>query len=268
MKTLKMVLSILFLSAMLVACGGGGNNPPVYNDQGECVANCPEDVVGGDNLPDAVMDTTLDGMTDDSVKQDNPLPDASGDQYTPDEDDASEADMGPDMGEFTCPAEEPANICKPKEALEAYCWLGEGPHVCVKGFYENQPCASDVECQEVPVAQLPPCVCWDVCWVNYEDQYGRWFCNPDNPPSDGNWKDGEIVLQDAGAYCGINFLEEEVFYHAPGEDWNVFQTPAAGAAERKLSRVDGNGKLEVTDGAGNHLLWCWYADDGQPPDVW
>ncbi len=151
------LLALLTLLVITTArCGGSGGSPPIYSDSGVCVANCPDT-----NGPDNGKDGNTDGK--DGINPD--LADNGGGDQT--QVDGSNEETAP----YVCP--DPANppeVCKPKTAKEAYCSTYGGQY-CVHGFFEDQPCTTDAECQQVPADKWPPCVCWEFCGF-----ISKWQC--------------------------------------------------------------------------------------------
>ncbi len=152
LATALVMAGIVLLMLLMTRCGGNGSSPPAYNDQGVCVANCPNDN-GTDNGVDINGTDGKDGSVNDQSDVNG------GDQTQTDV--STEETVA-----YVCP--DPANppeVCKPKEYKEAYC----GGGYCSSG--EHQSCLTDAECQQVPADKWPPCVCWEFCGF-----ISKWQC--------------------------------------------------------------------------------------------
>lgn len=125
-----------------------------------------------------------------------------------------------------CPdPEHPPEICKPKAALDAVCDSdGRGGLQCWRGFYQGQSCATNADCQDAPLDQYPPCVCWDFCGF-----------------AKNSWQCGlrilTFILEDNGnGYCKISdsVASEITAYGKPGSGGNYAQRPPEGEPEYVL----------------------------------
>lgn len=163
---------ILLFVLFVLRCGGGEGDDPVYNDNGICVANCPDNN-GTDN------GTDKDGfVADDNIGKENLLPvDGSVDGMDNGVDGNDGSTDKAEVEPYVCPSEIPPpeqqEACMPKEAKNSYCsWDNYGTQkICWEGFYTDQPCTTDSFCQQVPLDQWPPCVCWQFCGYA-----GEWEC--------------------------------------------------------------------------------------------
>ncbi len=156
-----LIFVIFFLAMGAIGCGDG---TPVYNDQGECIANCGDDVlvVDGANPTDAIRDCG-----------------SGSDAHCSDAVDVMETDAI----EYRCPTETPSDLqmknCKPSKAMDAICDSdNSGGLQCWRGFFEGKKCEDDKDCQDAPLDEYPPCVCWDACIIHllYGDKV--WYCTP------------------------------------------------------------------------------------------
>jgi len=272
-----LIFAITYLAFFANGCGGGNENgnPPVYLDNGKCVANC---VVDG---PDAV------GHDTDNNKDNLP-----GDFSLDRADSPPQPDYGP---AYVCPdPENPPEMCMPKILKEAFCMPTE-PRICryqIPYFQEGQPCTTDAECQHIPnhdelikltqeakceetpgwgevcnqglnytaecnfywdgnekcriIPQevldnpyypYPPCVCWDVCGID-----GEWKCKY-------TFDDGGIIynfssyklewFRDGGSVC----LFDGTFSYKIIPGTKTFTTTATGGGTKKMTLTDNDTQL-------------------------
>lgn len=189
---------ILLFVLFILKCGGDGNDP-VYNDNGVCVANCPDNGTDKDGF-----------IADDNNGQENPPVD--GKDGKDGNTDQAEVEV------YKCP--DPDNLpaeCVPKEAKEAKCFdYGDGVHFfCSGGFHDNQPCTTDSFCQQVPKDQWPPCVCWQFCGYA-----GKWKCGGYlmDLQMKGSTEDGSAcILSDEGPITLFGIPGQNPQYPKDGE---------------------------------------------------
>ncbi len=217
--------AVLFL---LPDCSGGEGNPPVYNDQGVCVANCSVDNGGGrDNLPDAVKDNDGDGTTDPGT-----------------EDPGTDIGVQPDYGPVVCPAVMPA-ICG--KDMEARCFVNfEGKKSCLNGqsYHDGQACTTDEACQIIPADKLPPCECWG----EVPCTLAAWAWQAPGPFDEQTWT---LAVRPQDHYCVVqasNFMGFPDFF-IPGTDY-VISLPTETIIGAKITLIDN----------GNQYRYEW--DDG------
>lgn len=223
----------LFWVFVVVAFACSDGSTPVYDDQGNCVANCGElDVLGQDgSLPDDLngRDTNLPDNGQIDVFSDIASPDTQRDIQG--EDSYRDCGSGPDvhcsdvvdtvetdLGNYKCPYElvdglppDPFDrYCLPDKAREARCayneysgetWCKGGYNPPEQGYIEN--CADDSECQWAPPSDYPPCVCWDACglwWFTDESKPKTWYCHYDD--------DERIEVTTTSYFTEISFQSE------------------------------------------------------------
>lgn len=197
-----LIFVIFFLAMGAIGCGDG---TPVYNDQGECIANCGDvDVLVVDGVvnPDDLngRDTNQpDGEEDDGFVQ----PD-DGKDITQPTDTNRDCGSGPDahcsdavdvvetdVVEYNCPYDDSNTppypydeLCLPEKAREARCAWNEytGETHCTGGYNPEQGyiegCTSHEECQWAPFDEYPPCVCWEACYFPHVFKEWVWYCTP------------------------------------------------------------------------------------------
>lgn len=203
LATIALLFAVFFLAMGAIGCGDGGT--PVYDDQGNCIANCGDvDVLE----PDGSSSDDLNGR--DMNQPDNPeedgfiQPDDSKDATQP-TDTVRDCGSGPDahcsdvvvdavetdLGTYEClydtnntPPYPYDQDCLPEKAEEARCAWNEytGETHCTGGYNPEQGyierCTTDEECQWAPPDEYPPCVCWDACVFHLFYGGEVWYCTP------------------------------------------------------------------------------------------
>lgn len=249
MKKMVMVLCLVLMGS-LVACGGGNNNPPpIYNDWGNCIANCNWDAVIGE-------DGFEKDNSQDVAGQDNPLPldcAVAGDQNA--------CIVPPDLGHYVCPEpDNPPEFCKPSAVRNSYCAILPHRSFCTYGSPKyDEFCTTDEECQFLPVEDYPPCACWGkiACVLGDSQQDilkpAVWVCEGYGYRTEYYWE-----MKQAGQYCKLVLhvvgdkpreTENNIYYYSPEWDYLLYPAPEQGPMKKKITLLENENQYlkEVID---------------------
>lgn len=252
--------AIISLVIIISGCGGGGGgNPPVYSDDGVCLASCPSDVINNDITPSEEGKPDTYNPSCPAV-----MPAICGMDMTAkcveDHFDKNKKCEGHNFNfGKPCSTDEECQILPTRQELldataKSHCIEKEGgPGICDDGINKGMGCLwNDEECQKIPSEFLdnpyypmPPCECWDVlpctlaAWV--------WDCKI--------WKESfAIYLWPQDQSCIIDGGQGNiVVFFKQGMDHA--QKPLEGDFEEKITLLD-NGYQYRLDIPVNYTLTC------------
>jgi len=251
---LGVAIAIVCVYALTQGCGSSGNNAPIYDENGQCTANC-------------------NGEGDVSVVPEDGIIYPLGDTCNNDTCSGKPPSMITGACEAIKAGKKMPEVCTPQEYKEANCgpisvdncqndqffeWPSPGAGqckttVCSTAYHDICPseddechvpkssiCITDAECQKVPCEAMPPEVCWGLpCMF-----VGKWNCHT----SVHDYTNLEFYDNGDG-YCRIENLNGYLYYK-PGADH--VQWPPSGPFENKYALLDGESQLETTTDNGTY----------------